>query len=574
MRATIQTKLLGSALFLLACLAVVGIVGIASLSSVAQKGEVMDANVVQPLNDLAVARAKLNENRAFTLRHILESDDADRAELQQQLDANSKLTDEALDRVRKTIITEEGRQIDAALTAARERNSAVRDEILALSEQDRDEEAYALQKGEGVAAFEAVAAAFGKLQDSKMAVADAQSDAITSTYTSRRTLSIALIVIAILAGLGVSLWISRGIRRGVADVNDRLGSVRDASTNLRDALGAMAKGDLRAEARAEVAPIERISGDEIGEVAKSVNAVGENTVASAEAYNATRASLASMLSQVNSTAGHVSSASQEVASTSEEAGRAVTEIATAVGEVASGSEQQVRMIEGARASAQDTATAADTAREVADEGARAAEEATEAMSAVRSSSAEVTSAIRALADKSSEISGIVETIGGIAEQTNLLALNAAIEAARAGDQGRGFAVVADEVRKLAEESQQAAGSIAGLIGEIQTETDHAVTVVESGAERSDEGAAIVAQAKASFEKIADAVRDVSTRVGEIAHATTEVAAVAEESSASTEQVSASTQETSASTQQIAASAQELARSAEELEKLVGQFTLA
>ena len=86
--------------------------------------------------------------------------------------------------------------------------------------------------------------------------------------------------------------------------------------------------------------------------------------------------------------------------------------------------------------------------------------ASEAMLAVQRSSGEITDSIRELGSMSEQIGEIVEMITEIAEQTNLLALNAAIEAARAGEQGTGFAVVADEVRKLAEESQQAAATIA------------------------------------------------------------------------------------------------------------------
>ena len=207
---------------------------------------------------------------------------------------------------------------------------------------------------------------------------------------------------------------------------------------------------------------------------------------------------------------------------------------------------------------------------------------------VRESSLRATEAIRELGAKSGQIEGIVATITGIAEQTNLLALNAAIEAARAGEQGRGFAVVAEEVRKLAEESQDAAGSISALIGEIQAETAKAVEVVEDGARQTQDGVATVEEAREAFLTLGASVQDMGTRVDEIAAAIqqiasssqqvqsdmTEVAAVAEQSSASSQQVSASTQQTSASTQEIAASAQELARTAEELERLVGQFTLA
>src|SRR5262249_19876696 len=297
----------------------------------------------------------------------------------------------------------------------------------------------------------------------------------------------------------------------------------------------------------------------------------------------------------------VAAASQQMATTSEESGRAVGEIASAVNEVAAGAERQVRTVGEARAltdevvaatqasgeHADQTAVAAEAARVVAAEGIDTIRQATEAMSTVRASSGQVTNAIRELGAKSEQIGGIVATITGIAEQTNLLALNAAIEAARAGEQGRGFAVVAEEVRKLAEESRGAAASISGLIGEIQLETGRAVDVVETGGQRTTEGAATVEQARESFVRIRESVADMSGRVDQIADAIrkvaessqrvqddfAEVASVAEQSSASAEQVSASTEQTSASTQQIAASAQELASTSEELAQLVARFKL-
>ena len=148
------------------------------------------------------------------------------------------------------------------------------------------------------------------------------------------------------------------------------------------------------------------------------------------------------------------------------------------------------LAEASRVSAEtadETAAAAEEARGLAREGVAAAEEASVAMQAVRDSSAQTSEAIRSLGEKSDQIGGIVETITGIAAQTNLLALNAAIEAARAGEHGRGFAVVAEEVRHLAEESQQAASTIAELIEQIQAETAKAVEVVELGAEQTKGG---------------------------------------------------------------------------------------
>ncbi len=392
-----------------------------------------------------------------------------------------------------------------------------------------------------------------------------------------------------------------GDRSCLEPLTDRLGTLEaHCLSDLERGMEAMAAGDLTVEVVAVTPPLPATDGER-GRLAEIFDGMLERAQASVGAYGAMQARLTKMLGAIAESSSSVSAASQQMAMTSEETGRAVGEIAQTIGEVAQGAERQVRSVTEARqmteevasasevsaGHAQETATAAEQARGVADEGAAAVARATEAMLAVRASTDEATSTIRALGEKSGQIGGIVATITGIAEQTNLLALNAAIEAARAGEQGRGFAVVAEEVRKLAEESQQAAKSIGGLIEEIQRETGHAVEVVELGSRETEAGAATFEQARASFEKIGGEVEDMHGRVGQIATAIEQIAAsalrmresmgqvatVAEESSASSEQVSASTQQTSASTQQIASSAQALARTAEELDALVGQFTL-
>src|SRR3954468_11867060 len=417
------------------------------------------------------------------------------------------------------------RTFDAATatTVRRSRDETVRN----VAERDGSRGFYAAQV---VPAADTVTKAGEALIENSAERVAASKATTQATAASGRKTIVVVALIAALVAVGLAFLVVTSVVRPLKVVVERLQMLRDVCiTGLSEAIKAMATGDLTKTAEPKTPQIENPAGDEVGDVARAFNDIQSKMVESIAGYNATRAELGSLVGSVSTSAQTLSAASQQMATTSEEAGRAVGEIATAVGEVAHGAERQVRAVEqaklateeGATAStagaqnAHETAEAAVAARDVAEQGAGAVAQASEAMSGVRDSSLQATEAIRELGAKCEQIGGIVATITGIAQQTNLLALNAAIEAARAGEQGRGFAVVADEVRKLAEESQTAAGSIATLIREIQAETARAVSVVEDGAERTEQGTRTVQESHAAFERIAESALEVNSALGEV-----------------------------------------------------------
>jgi methyl-accepting chemotaxis protein len=444
--------------------------------------------------------------------------------------------------------------------------------------------------------------AVAKMESVTTPVLDQLLKARVDRLTAARTRLAVVFGLALLVALYLFAGFFLSVRVAVAEISGRLRSLAERDTTaLRAGLEAISRRDLTLEIAPQTEPIEAPSRDELGDVARAVNAVREDTIASVQAYNDTRGALSEAIGRVARGAQSVSGTSREMAGASEQTGRAVAEIAQAVADVARGAETQVHRTGSARATtdevaaatqqgvadAQETVAAAQRTRQAAEAGGNAVSEVFEAMQAVRETSGAAAESIRGLSAKSDDIGGIAATITTIAEQTNLLALNAAIEAARAGESGRGFAVVAEEVRKLAEESERAAGTIAGLIGEMQSVTARTAQVIEAGAQRTAAGAESVEGAREAFALVGQSVDDMAARVEAIAaaiariadringveHDMGEVTSVAEVTSAASEEVTATAQETSASAQQMAGSANALAETAAELSQLVAAFTL-
>ena len=491
LRLSVRTKLLASALLLVALCGAISVLAITRLGEVEKQGNNLYERAYGPTvasvyartlaKDLALQSAIYGQVLAEKggdavaagedprVAGVLKAIKGDQAELKKIRPAFAAAPDNL-----KAI----GKRITTAATTYTESLNA----ILKLRPGTADPK---LEKAieKSIVDLETAAAEFATKSD---AYAKATSAEIASAHDSGRTWIFIALGFAAALGLGIATLISLQLNRVVARIRQSLGSLRAHETaSLRDGLGAIARGDLTQRVEAVTEPVGRATNDEIGDIAGMVDEVIVDTVGSIDAYNKSLESLGAMIGRVGESAELLSSASEEMASTSEETGRAVGEIAHAIGDVASGAERQVKVVGDARRlteemaeatrssaeSAEETARAAESAREVATSGAAAVQSATAAMTAVREASGEATTAIRHLGDKSEQIGGIVDAITAIASQTNLLALNAAIEAARAGEHGLGFAVVADEVRKLAEESQQAAASISTLIEEIQAETE-------------------------------------------------------------------------------------------------------
>ena len=393
------------------------------------------------------------------------------------------------------------------------RTVATTAKVVALMQAGDRAGAEALLWAEAKPQYEQWLAAANKLIDYEEARIIANSQLANKDASQFTGVMLSITLLAVLISVAVTVLVSRSISR-------ELGA---EPSEVRSVVQAIQQGDL-------TVPVQVKAGD----TTSVMVAVRDMQQRFHELVSAVRDNV----DQLRTTSQDISTGNQNLGQRTEQA--------------ASSLEQTAASMEELTATVRQSADSARQANQLATTAAGTATKGGEVMQ-------QVVSTMQDIHQSSQKIADIIGVIDGIAFQTNILALNAAVEAARAGEQGRGFAVVATEVRSLAQRSAEAAKEIKSLI--------------QTSVEKVGSGAELVGNAGETMNEIVRGVQRVNDIIGEISSAAAEQSDGISQVNVAVSQLDHMTQQNGALVGESTAAADNLRNQAQRLAELIAVFQI-
>lgn len=328
-------------------------------------------------------------------------------------------------------------------------------------------------------------------------------------------------------------------------------------------------------------------GDEIGDIARSLNSVQESfhqvirdLQGSADGLDKENKSFLEKFSVISQNIGNINIAVEEIAKGSTNQANETGRASDSVANIASALDQNANDIRDLNGSVESMNNYA--------------KQAYEALQKLLNIGKKTSSEVTVLKDETNntnisaqKINEAVSLIQDIAQQTNLLSLNASIEAARAGESGRGFAVVAEEIRNLSEESSKGAEQIAEIVSQLIHNSN--ISVERMGSVEQNVGVQMdqleglnmtfgglgreIDKVSGAAGNISEQTRQITDMKDEISNIIEQLAAISEENAASTQETSASMQDLSCAIDECTAGTDKLVSLSEELSKKANDFRL-
>ncbi|WP_144492372.1 methyl-accepting chemotaxis protein [Bacillus mycoides] len=387
---------------------------------------------------------------------------------------------------------------------------------------------------------------------------------IDGLFNSTRNAVIIMACISLLFGIVASYFFSRRLARPLQLLTNHVQKV--------------AEGDLTLQMKVT-------SKDEVGELTKHFNHMVEQMNEMVSKIKNSVSTVQQSTNNLHYLTNETVAASREVSGAMDDVSGGASTLANSVDEVSAQLENMAQSVEQMDRSVGEIKGVAGKAEAASKQGLNTVQNLVRTREESSSIVVHTEEASGRLEQRVGSIQNVVELIKGISDQTNLLALNASIEAARAGEQGKGFAVVADEVRKLAEQSKEATGEIATMIGDVQLEVTRVVEVVSKLKDIANIQNKVTTEAEAEFRTIMSVVNTISTSVekivegvnnigheqGEITEVMNTIAGTSQESAAVSEEVNAATESQVNHLEKVAHTMESLTENMRDLERLVEQF---